>query len=202
MSITLQSWIARSVEMALIGVESESSYIQTAEMLAEVLAPQVAQAVVRDAAGDPNRFQQTLQTVTLSFTDGVATLPSNVLTEYFSISYINDEADNDAALYTSWVKTFVDFRNRDTTLGAYTESPEGSLYYAPYGTSWEPGGADNFGGDLDLTIPCSITIPTNPATTIDVVAELEDALITTLASAIRGAEAWQAISTRTAPETT
>ncbi len=196
MSITLQSWIARSVEMALIGVESESSYIQTAEMLAEVLAPQVAQAVVRDAAGDPNRFQQTLQTVTLSFTDGVATLPSNVLTEYLSQATVSDPADTESAKYTSWIKNFQDFRNSpDSLLGYFTANPAGQLYYSPPGTPWESGGS-NFGGDIELTVPCSITIPTNPATTIDVVAELEDQLITDLASAIRGQAAWQNLSSR------
>lgn len=196
MSITLKSLVSRAVEMALVGVEDQSSYIQTAEMLAETLVPQVAQATVRDAAGDPFRFQQTLKTLTLSFTDGAATVPSTMFTEYLSQSTISDPADDNAALYTSWCKNWQDFLNRDTTLGAYTMRTASTLYYAPYGTEWTPGGADNFGGDLEVTVPCNVTIPTNPTEEIDISSELEDQLIVDLASSIRSGPGWQSLSTR------
>jgi len=202
MSITLQSWVDRAVEMALVGIDNpDSSYVQTAEMLAETLIPQVAQAVARDAAGDPQGFQQVLYTHELSFSNGTATIPDVVLTEFMPQSNWDDPDDNTVVSVTSWVRTYYDFRNNpDNRLGYFCENPAGTLVYQPYGTTYDPNGGSNFGGTINWTVPSSPVIPTSPNTVIDVTGEIEDQLVTSLSSAIKAQEAWQALSTRTMPE--
>jgi len=194
MSILLSEFIARGVEMALVGIDDPNSYIQTAEVLAETLGPQVLQAVSRDAAGDPLRVQQVQRTHTLSFTDGTATLAANVLTEYLAQSTVDVDGEptwGPLMAYMSWV----DFRNGfDPRLGGYAVHPAGALFFAPPGIPYAVG--SGYGGDALLTTPSSPTWPTTAGGSIDISPELEDQAITSLASAIKGQEAWQSLTTR------
>lgn len=198
MSITLKSLCYRAVTMALVGVDNDGSYIETGEMLAETLVPQVTQAVVRDAAADPLRVQQVQTTVTLTFADGIATLPTNVLTEFLGCSTIDDPADDLAGPLTGYMP-WVDFRNGfDDRQGGYAVHPSGSLYYAPYGMPYDPSGT-NFAGDILLTTPADVTIPSDPDEVIVVSPEIEDAIVTALASSIKSEAAWQNLSSRLNP---
>lgn len=195
MSITLKSLCYRAVTMALVGIDNDGSYIETGEMLAETLVPQVTQAVVRDAAADPLRVQQVQTTVPLSFSNGIAILPTNVLTEFLCCSTMDDPADDLAGPLTGYMP-WVDFRNGfDDRQGGYAVHPSGSLYYAPYGMPYDPSGT-NFAGDILLTTPCDIVFSSDPDSVIAIQPEIEDQLVTSLASAIRSADAWTSISTR------
>lgn len=202
MSITLAEFISRGTQMALVGIENPDSYLQTAEVLAETLGPQVFQAVARDAAGDPLRVQQVQATHTLTFTDGSADLPVNLLTEYLAQSTI--EVDENPAwgpitAYMPWVAFRGGF---DSRLGGYAVHPAGSLFFTPPGTPYTAG--SGYGGDVLLTSPSSPiwpTVATDPiliAPGREVPDEIVDQLIVELASGLKGQAAWQAITGRLA----
>lgn len=198
MSLTLNSWVARSTEMALVGVANDArfEYLRTAEMLAETLIPQVAQAAARDAAGDPQRFQQFIYEHTISFTNSVGAIPANLLSEYWDLATFLSTANPTWAPKISWIRWYRDFiSGPDTRLGYFCESPAGVILFVPPGTTFVPGGT-NWSGSLTVLAISSPPIPSNPSTAIDVQEEAEDSLVTALASALTGQAAWQAISDR------
>lgn len=200
MSITLAEIIARSTEMALVGIDDPQSYLQTAEVLAETLYPQVVQAVSRDAAGDPLRVQQVQATHTLTFADGKADLPTNLLSEYLAQSTIDVESEPGWGPITAFMP-WVDFRNGfDSRLGGYAVHPAGSLYFTPPNTPFVAG--SGYGGDALLTAPSSPIQPSSATAAIEISPgvnmpqELEDPIITGIASAMKGNAAWLSLSSR------
>ncbi len=198
MSITVNSLIARAAEMALVGKADipQFQYLKTAEIIANALIPQVFQAAARDAAGDPQRFQQVLYSHSVSFTAGIAAIPATALTEYWDSATWVSSAQPTWATKISWIPRYFDFINQpDLRLGYFCENPSGSVLFTPPGSYFVPGGT-NWSGTLTLSMPSSAPIPTDPNEVIDVQEEFEDSLITALASALAGEAAWQSLTDR------
>lgn len=76
---------------------------------AEALMPSVFQQVGEMAAGDERKRSLLKQNISLSFTNGSATIPDYVLTQYMEDATYTD--NDDLTKRYSWVREFSDFIN-------------------------------------------------------------------------------------------
>lgn len=178
MSVTLQEFIDKAVEQAALGVDSQTIDL---EGVAESLLPQVFEEVTRRFS-DAGKTLPRL-TKTLSFTNGLATLSSDVLTSVMSNAVLYDPSDS-TSIY-SLVPYWDDFiQVYDTRLGYFTIRGGASIYVIQPGDEYEDGAG--LTGDLKLVVPGVPALPSAASTTIDASTEFTNAALDLLVERLRG----------------
>lgn len=180
---TLQSLVDAAI--FICGKEFDNT-----DVISESLAPFVIYEVCRRYASDPKRRPLTLATHTLSVTDGVATLPAQVLTEYLEFGVMAEVADPTFTKrwrYVSWL----DFtRPLEDALGYFSvntdmgSSVDSFIYITEPDTSYMPG--SGFTGVVTLTTPTAVTVPTDANNDLQAPQELQQDIVLGLARALKG----------------
>jgi len=167
-----------------------------AQGIAEAQMPVVLQAVAENAAGDERRRPLVAQNISISFTNGVATLPTYVLTKYMQ----NTLLFNASSLTTvySWVRNYAEFVDPSIRFGPFSGYGYYTLVAGDTLAVTEPGAlynpASGLTGSRTLNAP---TVPVIPATYLDQLIaddEIVSDIIELGAEMLRGATA-QAVGT-------
>lgn len=168
---------------ALIDLASEQSGVQESELKAEALAPVAMLRLAVQVAADPLRRSLLQSTATVTFTNGVADVPTSTLIGALRNSSLYDTVDTSAE-YT-YIEDFDDFRkDPETRLGRYnvrntvlTVIQPGEVYVPLNGLS----------GTLNFT---ASTVPQVPSLAVDPIfglpPELEPGLVNILAALMSG----------------
>jgi hypothetical protein len=181
---TLAEILDRAEQLAAgVGGDPQNSPVVDNGLTAEALLPHVWQIVTTRTAKDPKRQHLLRQKETLTFSNGVAPLPDDALTEALSTLSFNDP---EIGQLMSWMPYMFDFqRPARVMVGAYTVNESGNLLIRKPGENYDP--SNGFSGDLDVTL---ILVPglTDPVT---VPQEIIDDVVAGVAGALRGEEPWK-----------
>jgi hypothetical protein len=157
------------------------------DVVAESLIPIVFQNVTLAAAKDPEKRSLVLQTHTITLTNGVGTIPDEVLTsQKFDATVVDPDDDTIGPLMSlilEW-KDFIDPTN-DVRLGYWTIKNGRELHWINPNENYSS--TDGKDGEIELTI---VTTPTQPATAsslIDADEEIQSDLLNSLVQAIKAA---------------
>lgn len=187
-SFTLAEILARAEQLALAGADPHDSPVLDSGPTAEVILPHVWHYVTCRTVKDPQRQHLLRQTVNLTFANGVAPLPPEVLSEALPVAVLHNPADPTMRDLMSWIPYWFDFvRPLRSLLGYYTINESGEVAIRLPGQPWQDTGG--FSGAIDLTIPCVPGL-TDPVTVPD---EIIDDVVAGVAGALRGEEPWKAI---------
>jgi hypothetical protein len=178
--VTLQELVDKSVLQAKTGLDPQSVPTRF-ELVANSLLGQVFHDAAERLAGEGKTLPRL--TKTLTFTDGAATLSSDVLTGFMSDAVLYDPADPEE--WYTFVPTWDDFvRVYDTRLGYFTIRGGTSVYVIEPGESYED--AEGLTGTLKLVVSGVPAVPTTAGATIDAPAEFTLAAIDLMAERLRG----------------
>lgn len=182
-SYTLAQILDRAEQLAAgVGGDPQDSPVVDNGLTAETLLPHIWQIVTEKTAKDPKRQHLLRQKKTLTFTNGVAPLPDDALTESLSTLTFNDL---EIGPLMSWFPHMFDFQRPGRVMvGAYTINESGNLLIRKPGDNYNPQGGHS--GDLEVTL---IIVPglTDPVTVPD---EIIDDVIAGVAGAMRGEDPW------------
>src|SRR5262245_41851261 len=183
---TLAEILDRAEQLAAgVGGDPQDSPVVDNGLTAEALLPHAWQIVTERTARDPKRQHLLRAKKTLTFSNGVAPLPDDALTEALSTLIFNDP---EIGSLMSWIPFMFDFqRPLRPMVGSYTINESGSLLIRLPGETYDP--TNGFTGQQDVTL---IVIPglTDPVT---VPQEIIDEVIAGVAGALRGEEPWKAM---------
>lgn len=183
MALTLRTWIQKSVEIANRGLDPNSSPMLDAEGMAEPMAANVMADLAEEYVADGRSALLPRQAVSLTFVNGVATIPDEVIEGLLDTSVLADPADNTKEY--SYISEWGDFiRVYDRRIGYYTVPSFGSMRLIQVGTVYNP--ITGPAAALSLTTPCYWTIPLDPDADMAVPSEIETDLIAKLAAALAG----------------
>jgi hypothetical protein len=172
--------IDKSVLQAKTGLDPQSVPTRF-ELVANSLLGQVFHDVADRLANESKTLPRL--TKTLSFTDGVATLSSDVLTAFTSDAVLYNPSDP-SEVYT-FVPAWEDFvRVYDTRIGYFTLRGGTSIYVIEPDSEYEDG--EGLTGTLKLVISGVPAVPTTAAATIDAPAEFTLAAVDMLAERLKG----------------
>ena len=151
------------------------------DAIAESLLDQVFQDTGRTMAASRRTRSLLKKTITLTVTDGTATLPDYVLTSCMEDSTVIDEDNLD--IPSGYEREWFDFVGPlDDKINHYTVRNESEFYYREAGEDFAiPLGFD---GALLLNTPCVPQKPVNASTQIDVIPEVQNELIRGLVNAL------------------
>lgn len=181
MTITLQEMIDRAAQIALAGTDPTLSPVLDVEMTAEALLPHVFAAVEMECAASPRRRSFLRKSKTVAVSNGAGALADDVLTKYLSDAVLSDPADR-TKLY-AWVPEWIDFvRPKDRRLGYYSVNGQTLAMIEP-GATYDA--AAGFTGDVELVIPCGLTLPTLATDPVVIHPELADDIVLRLAAALK-----------------
>jgi len=181
--MTYQELIDKAVLQARIGVEPQL-FSSRHEVVANSLLAQVFQDVALGYAGNIRSLPRL--TKTLTFTNGTATLSSDVLTGTFSDADLYDP-DDPTKIY-SFISDWDDFiRVYDDRIGYFTIKGGTSVYVIEPGESYEDG--DGIDDTRFLVVSGVPAIPTSASATIDAPAEFVNAALSLLVERLRGVSA-------------
>lgn len=156
--------------------------------IAEVLMQSVFQQVGEAAAGDERKRSLLKKDVTLTFTNGSATVPDYVLTAYMEDATFTDNSDLTKTY--SWVREFSDFINPSlrnapfSNLGYFNVTNRTTVRQTEPGVAYDP--TTGLTGSRHLNIPC---VPFRPAAAddvIDVPDEVINDILDVASEALRG----------------
>lgn len=152
MSLTWQELIDRAVDQASVGLDPNLSPLIDLGMLAENLAPDVLQSVAEDAAKDRNKRADLRSSQNISFTNGVGTIPNNLLLDYMADAVLFDTSDFSKryAFRPEWYS----FVNSNGKLGRFTNIGT-SIYVVEPSVVYAAGSG--------ITATRQLTAPTVPA---------------------------------------
>lgn len=179
--MTLGELIDKAVIQAKIGLDPQSVSTRN-ELAANSLLPQV----FHDAAANFSNSGRSLPrlTKTLTFTNGAATLSSDVLTGSFDAADLYDPS-NPSKIY-SFVPAWEDFiRVYDTRVGYFTIRGGTSVYVIEPGSRYSDGAGIT--GTRTLVVAGVPAVPTSASSTIDAPAEFTLAALDLLVERLRGA---------------
>ncbi len=134
--------------------------------IAEALMQSVFQQVGEEAAGDDRKRSLLKKDVTLTFTNGSATVPDYVLTAYMEDATFMDTSD--LTKQYQWVREFSDFVNPSlqnapwSNYGYFNVPNRTTIAQLEPGTAYDP--TSGLTGTRHLNIPC---VPYRPATADD-----------------------------------
>lgn len=185
----------RAYFQALRGMDANTApNLDDATTIMEALVPSIFQAVAESYAADPRKQSLLRRTHTLTVTNGVATLPDEVLTSCLWNGSIADPNDVTVAQAQSFVAQFYDFiqprDNWQIQLNWWNVKGDTEFHFLAANDEYDPN--DGFDGDLDYTGPSVPEIPANASDTVNVPSEVASDLVESLANALRGAIAAQA----------
>ena len=188
MPTTYQQLIYSAVTNALRGMEPNASPNLDAEMIAESLFAEVAQAVSEAAAADEYRRSLLRRSKALALVAGSATLTDDVLTKFIADATLFDPAA--LSKHYTW-RDYPDFvRRSDSRLGVFTLSDGVMLLVREPGQQFVvPLTAT---GVRTLVTPCVVVRPTLATDPVDAPDEIISDIIEALGDTLRGTLAKQA----------
>lgn len=182
MSLTWQELIDRAVDQASVGLDPNLSPLIDLGMLAENLAPDVLQTVAEEAAQNSETRADLLSSQSISFTNGIGTVPNNVLIDYMADATLSDTSDYSKRYsYRPW-HNFVN-SGGDRRLGRFS-SLGTSLYVVEPAASYTSG--SGITASRTLTAPTVPAIPTLATDTITMPEVMTSNVIRELGLRIRG----------------
>lgn len=170
MAITWSRMIYTIVSQAQRGTQSAQWNQLDTQGIAETLMPTVFQRIGEMAAGDERKRSLLKRTVSLSFTNGSATLPDYVLTQYMEDATYTD--NDDLTKRYSWVREFSDFIDPSlqnapwSNYGYFNVSNGVTIRQIEAGTPYSP--TTGITDTRSLNIPCLPFRPATAATDVDV----------------------------------
>lgn len=178
---TLQEFIDKAVVQAKIGADAQSVVTRN-ELAALSMLSQVFQDVTLGYAGDIRSLPRLAKTLT--FTNGVAALSSDVLTGSMADATLYDP--DDPTKEYAFVPEWDDFiRVYDTRIGHFTVRNNTSVYVIEPGATYDDG--DGLDDTLTLVVSGVPAIPATASTAIDAPAEFLNAALNLLVERLRGA---------------
>ena len=186
MSLTYQQLVETSLSQACAGMDPAIAPISDTSWIAEDFVASIMQQVGVECAKDERKRSLLRKIKTVTFTNGQATLTSDVLTEYREDSTLYDTTDltKEYSLVREWGEFIQPRTAWMLWLGAYSINGVTIAVVEP-SASFVP--TTGISAARALAIPCAPVIPASAATAIDIVAELEGDLVEKLAIALRGA---------------
>lgn len=170
MAITWTRMIYTIVSQAQRGSQSAQWDQLDTQGIAETLMPTVFQKIGEMAAGNERKRSLLKRSVSLSFTNGSATLPDYILTQYMEDATYTDS--DDLTKTYSWVREFSDFidpslRNAPwSNLGYFNVSNRVAIVQTEAGVLYSP--TTGITDTRTLNIPCVPVRPATVATDVDV----------------------------------
>lgn len=158
---------------------ANSAFLDTS-VLTEVLLPRVFTFVVANAVKDENQLSALRQNHTLTFTDGVATLPETIKEKYADSIYVVD-ADSGSFSNASYKRHFLDYATGTNNFCAKFTVQNRQVLYRNGG---QPSGA--FAGSLTINAITLPTLPSTVSTAVDLKDHLLEEVISICASVIQG----------------
>jgi len=184
--VDYKTFIATSCEMALAGVDPNTSPLLDIEMVAESLVPTIFQQVALSYVGDPQAESLLRRTHTITMSGGTGTLPDEALTSCKYGASIASSTDVTVAQTQTLIPFWPDFiqprNNLQLQLNYWTIKGDDALYYLAPQEEF-PG---TFAGDLELTIASVPGIPALESATLDVPGEVLSDLQSALSKALMG----------------
>lgn len=185
---TLQGLIDQAYFQYLRGVDAAvAPNKDDATGIMEALLPTVFQDVAMRYAANPDKRSLLRRTHTIAMTNGVGTLPDEVLSAGKAGATISDPDDVTVAQSAAMVWYWNDFVAPRS--GLLLQIPQwiikGDDVLVYLEADEEYDSASGFTGDLDLTIASVPEIPATAATTLDVPNEVLSDLVAALADALR-----------------
>lgn len=166
------------------GEKAELANLNTQSVI-ESIMPSVLQDITQKyARGDSNQQSLLRQTHTITLTNGVGTIPAEVLTTlvWGSNVYVDDDPTVGPLMsYTPWI-SFIN--PADDRLGYYSIRGNDEFYWADPGESYPDLTRD---GQVSLTIATVLSIPADPDTETGFPSEAESDIIDLAANWLRGA---------------
>lgn len=183
------------INQTLAGLVSTAIWLSgkefdNADARVESMVPFVFYEVSRRYAVDPKRRPLTLAIFSLSFTNGVATLPVAVLTEFLEFGVManaGDATQTKKFRYVSWTEFT---RPLDSTLGYFSVNTETNtsvntkIYVTLPGAAYIPGAG--LTGTLTLTTPAAVAVPTVESNPVLAPQEIQSDIILALGRALSG----------------
>ncbi len=184
MAFTLRQWLTRAIAVASAGEDDTANPLLNVEDSAEALAHHVAFEVAEQFASDPRTLPLVEETVTISLTNGVGTLPSKVLVNALPRATVTRSADATMAKkmrYLPW-RDFV--RSLSSRFGSFSVRNGTQFNLVLPGATYTPG--TGLTGDVSLTAACAPEMPATDSATIAVHLKVEEALVRRLAERLKG----------------
>jgi hypothetical protein len=192
MATTYTELIYRIVSQAQRGSESEEQANLDAYSIAEAMVPSIFQATAEKAAGDPHKRSLLKRTKTMTFTNGLATVDTDVL-----VNYLCDATLLDSTALTkiyAWIPEYGEFVGFiDARLGSFNSPVEFKLAIREPGVAYSP--STGLTGSRLLNVPCVPEIPAGADDPLLVTDEIVNDLIDIGAEMLRGAMAKVAAAT-------
>lgn len=180
-----QAFIEMALSQACAGIDPLATPISDTGWIGEDFVSTIFQQVGRQCAADERKRSLLRKLKTVTFANGVATLTSDVLTEYKEDSTLYDAADStkEYSLVREWGDFIQPRAGWMLWQGNYcmngviiTVVEPSESYIAGSGLS----------GGRVLGIPCVPVVPAAATDAIDAVEEITDDLLTALATALKG----------------
>lgn len=185
--MTFQQFIDRAVLQATHGLTPQAAELITSDAVTESLCKEVFREVSEDCASDERLRHMLRRTKTITLTNGIGTIPDDVLTKYMSESSVNDPNDDtksDRMGYEEWFDFSRPQMQVLNDLGSYSIKGVRQLMWRDPGESYSS--TLTMGGAIELNVPCTIEVPVSASTTIDAPEEIIDRLISRMESRLRG----------------
>lgn len=186
MPFTYQAMIEAALSQACAGTDFMANPITDTSWIAEDFVTSIFQQVGVECATDEHKRSLLRKSKVVTFTNGAATLPDDVLTQYKEDSTLYDLSD--LTKEYSLVREWGDFIQPRTGWmlwqGAYSMNGVSISVVEP-NANYDP--TTGLNANLTLVIPCVPTIPASASSVVDVIGEIENDLIVGLAAALRGA---------------
>lgn len=186
--MTIQEIIDAATQIAAgVGTDPHNSPVIDGEMTAEQLLPLAVRHAYRELAQKSGNLQDISLTHEIELTSASpragmqGTLPSGVLTEYLDKAYLPDYP------YSSLIRQLPDYdRPKFDAMLCYFCVDNGTLYT----TCVSEGSSEEGSGSEEITValraPSVPELPDDASTDIDMPVRARDAVINTLAMALRG----------------
>jgi len=190
--MTYEELIYRMVSQAQRGSEVAERANLDAKAIAEAMIPAIFQAVAEAAAGNNRKRPLLRRTKTVAFTNGSATIPNDVLTNYLCDATLIDSST--LTKRYSWVNDYGEFiRTMDARLGSFNSPIESTLAIREPGVAYAVG--SGLTGSRLLTVPCVPEIPILATDPVDVADVIASDLVSVGAEMLRGRLAEEAAAT-------
>jgi len=183
--MTYDQMIQMALSQACAGTDPLTSPISDTSWIAEDFVSSIFQQVGVECAKDEHKRSLLRRIKTVTFTNGAATLTSDVLTEYKEDSTLYDASD--LTKEYSLVREWADFIQPRTGWmlwqGIYSINGVTVSVVEP-NANYDP--TTGISANRTLVIPCVPVVPASASTAVEVPSEIENDLVEGLAVALRG----------------
>lgn len=177
--------IDQAIEAAQAGLEpQQAAFLDDAEVLVQSLLRTVFRKVDRDCAADPRKRSLLRREKTIALTNGVGTLPEEVITRFMdesSVRVVDDESNIGGQM--SYLQNWIDLtQTKDTRCGYYAIRGQRELWWVDPGSTFSFTTGRN--SQIGIFVPCYTTIPADADSDIDADPEWSDAALLELTQAL------------------